>query len=206
MNKLLLCSKTLYDVDMVDKINKITQLNNALHGPEPIIFNTYSEFQIKKKMFLKEAEIKFKKWANKIVKSHQKNIDFLIRGLKTCNYNHRWHQLTVAPQFDTVKIELIKLLHEFYDIDWKTNKDIWLHNIMESIFIGIISTLYVFTQLDLEFENIIEDIIYTSFEKQIYLKLFLRGDLFQLHCNCCGETSQVNIDNICFKCNFIKTF
>ena len=206
MDKLLLCSKTLYDIDMVNKINKIDQLNRDLNGPKPIIFNTYAEFQIKKKVFLKESKVKFKEWGNKIVKSKYKNIDFIIRGLKTCNYNHYCHQLTIVPQFNTIKTELVKLLHEFYDIDWNITKDVWLHNIIDSVFIGIIGSLYVFTQLELEFENIINDIIYTSFEKQIYLKLFLRKDLFELKCNCCGETDEINMDNICFKCDFIKTF
>jgi len=206
MDKLLLCSKTLYDIDMVDKINRIALLNKDLNGPKPIIFNSYTEFQLKKRGFLKEVKIKFQEWGNKVVKPGRTNMDFIIRGLKTCNYNHYWHKLTVVPQFNTIKIELVKLLHEFYDIDWNTTKDVWLNNIIDSIFIGIIGTLYVFTQLELEFENIIDDIIYTSFEKQIYLKLFLRKDLFELKCNCCGEIEEINIDNICFKCNFIKTF
>ena len=51
MDKLLLCSKTLYDIDMVDKINKIALLNKDLNGPKPIIFNSYTEFQLKKRGF-----------------------------------------------------------------------------------------------------------------------------------------------------------
>lgn len=203
MEKLLLCSKTLYDIDMVDKVNKIEQMNKDLNGPAPILFNTYGEFQIKKKLFLYESKKKFENWAERVDKGRFKNIDFIIRGLKTCNYNHSWHKMTITPQFDTIKIDLLHLLHEFYDFDWTNHTDKWLGNIMDSVFIGIIGALHVFTQLGIEFENIINDIIYTSFEKQIYLQLFLRDDLFHLKCNSCGETDQISVDNICFKCNFI---
>lgn len=206
MEKLTLCSKVLYDIDMVDKVNKIVQLETDLNGLPPMLFNSYSEFEIKKKIFLKESNQKIEKWANQIAKQSFTNKDFIIRGLQTCNYNHYWHKLTITHQFDKIKLELIKLLHEFYDINWNTTKISWLSNMIDSIFIGIIGGFYVFTQLDIEFENIFTDIIYTNFEKQIYLQLFLREDLFHLKCNNCGETAQINIDNMCFNCNFIKTF
>lgn len=206
MEKFLMCSKVLYDIDMVDKVKKIAALETDLNGLPPILFNTYSEFQIKKKQFLKDARNSIENWANQIAKGQFKNMDFIIRGLKTCNYNHYWHQLTITPQFDKIKLELVKLLHEFYDIDWDNNKITWLYNIVDTVFIGIMGTFYVFTQLDIEFETICTDIMYTSFEKQIYLRLFLRNDLFHLKCNSCGETGEINSDNICFKCNFIKTF
>ena len=205
MEKLVICSKTLYDIDMVDKVNKIIQLEKVINGPDPILFNTYSEFQIKKKMFLKESKKIIEDWANKITKRSFKNKDFIIRGLKTCNYNHYWHSLTVTPQFENVKLQLVKLLHEFYEIDSNNFND-WLYNLINNIFIGILGNFYVFTQLDIEYEHIFTNIIYTNFEKQIHLHLFLRQDLFHLKCNNCGEIGYINIDNICFECNFIKTF
>ena len=47
MEKLTLCSKVLYDIDMVDKVNKIVQLETDLNGLPPMLFNSYSEFVFK---------------------------------------------------------------------------------------------------------------------------------------------------------------
>ena len=101
---------------------------------------------------------------------------------------------------------LLKLLQEFYDVLFPKKEISYLYKLIDNIFIGITGGFYVFTQLDLEFEKDFIDIIYTSFEKQIYMHLFLREDLFELRCNSCGENDRISWDNLCFKCNFIKTF
>ena len=206
MEKLVLCSKSLYDIDMVAKTNKIKELENKLKGPPHKIFNTFGEFQCFKILFLKKSKNIITEWCNKISKRNFTNKSYLIRGLKTCNYDHFWHQHTITPQFDPLKILLVGALHELYKIEHFKNINYYFHDLIDKIFIGVTGTFYTFTQLELDFEDNFIDIIYTSFEKQMYMHLFLKEKHFELRCNSCGEISKISWDNICENCKFIKTF
>ena len=203
MEKLTTCCKILYDYDMIDKVNKIKSLEEDLFGPPVLRFNTFSEFQSKKINFLRQVKILINEWSNQISKKTFTNKSYVVRGLKTCNYDHFWHQHTLTPQFQPIKLTLIKLIHEFYDLDFQKKKNNWLINMIENVFIGITGTFYVFTQLDFNFEKDFVGIIFSSFEKQIYMHLFLKEHLFELKCTGCGETIGVHWDEKCFKCSYI---
>ena len=206
MEKLVLCSKSLYNIDMVGKTNKIHELENKLKGPPIKLFNSFGDFQCFKIRLLKEAKTLITEWCNEIPKRNFTNKSYLIRGLKTCNYDHFWHQHTITPQFSPLKILLVKLLYKLYNIDYPKKINYFFYELIDKIFIGVTGTFYTFTQLDLDFEENFIDIIFTSFEKQIYMHLFLKEKYFELVCNSCGEVSRVSWDNICENCKFIKTF
>lgn len=206
MEKLCVCSRILYDIELVNKVQTINTLKEQLEGPKPILFPSFYEFQKKKYSFLYESKKLIYDWAKRKVKRDMTKKDFVIRGLKTCDYSHHWHNMTLVPQFNDIKYDLIKLLHNFFDLDFKKNENLFISNIISNIFIGVVSNFYVFTELNYSFEEKFSEIIYTFFEKSIYTHLFLQKKFFLFKCNSCGETDIVDVDNLCFKCNFIKTF
>lgn len=206
MEKLTTCCKILYDYDMIDKIKKIKSLEEDLSGPPTISFTTFGEFQCKKIDFLKKVKKTIYDWCNCISKNNFTNKDYVVRGLKTCNYDHLWHQHTLVPLFNPLKTSIHKLLHKFYDIDYEKKRNTYLINMIGNIFTGIVSTFYVFTQLDMDFETNFIDIFYFTFEKQIYIHLFLKEKKFKLECSACGGEGSIHFSNICMKCSYIKTF
>jgi len=206
MEKLCICSRVLYDIELLDKVKTINNLKKELNGPKPIVFPSFYEFQKKKYCFLYEAKKLIYNWTEKKMNHNLTKKDLIIRGLKTCDYSHEWHNMILVPQFNDMKYELIILLHEFFNLEFKKNENKFLSNIISNIFYGVVSNFYVFTELNYDYEEKFSEIIYTFFEKSIYTQLFLQKKFFLLICNNCGETDEVDADNLCFKCNFIKTF
>tara|TARA_A100001011_G_scaffold400833_1_gene519563 strand:+ start:1256 stop:1837 length:582 start_codon:yes stop_codon:yes gene_type:complete len=189
MNGLLLCSKVLYDKDILDKMEILKKQIDCTKIKKPkIFFNTVEEWDAKKNIIFTNVEINIK---DQIMYNRVEYESMKTDGIT----QNQW--LSIGNNIEKILFNLTK------DKKWSVKVTWDLMHMCSMLFFSLISSETWLLIYEILSKNQLASIVYNLIRNKLDDDILL--DIATFKCTKCNKISS-NIyseDNICFECKFI---